>query len=308
LYHAAARGRVILGKQASRQPETSGGCPYDCNDGVNGIMDVLDYFKVDCRLADQDGLTPLHVAEAYDNEDAIAWLLKALGPEAILTRCNHNSSPFSCAFHAHLMDDEASREGLEHYVESIYALGELKWARPSEALAGMTIEEINDDLAVSSKCWQDYEFWRILSKGAFGVVVCCRDRNTGQPAIVKVQRNEDVMSEPPLLYKLENGVQDVLQEVEIQRDSAHPNVVSVLQTYDDMPGFTFIAMELLGGGDLYAQVVEQDQLARYARHLLLGLEHMHAQRIVHNDIKEGNVLTSKVGASRKVQDMRFWVR
>ena len=86
----------------------------------------------------------------------------------------------------------------------------------------------------------------------------------------------------------------VQQEIRLMERLNHPHVVRLLEVIDS-PKRVHIVMEYSGGGNLCTYVKERKRLAeaetrRIFLQILLAVEYMHAEGIIHRDIKLENVL------------------
>eukprot|EP00928_Gymnodinium_smaydae_P017031 TRINITY_DN1647_c0_g1_i1.p1 TRINITY_DN1647_c0_g1~~TRINITY_DN1647_c0_g1_i1.p1 ORF type:complete len:424 (+),score=93.86 TRINITY_DN1647_c0_g1_i1:101-1372(+) len=89
------------------------------------------------------------------------------------------------------------------------------------------------------------------------------------------------------------------QEVSLLKGlEAHPNLIAYRESFMEEPGILFIVMTLAEDGDLRGVVTESQSLKRaipepivmsWLRQMLSGLEHLHAQAVVHRDLKSSNV-------------------
>ncbi|HTV17116.1 MAG TPA: serine/threonine-protein kinase [Polyangiaceae bacterium] len=90
------------------------------------------------------------------------------------------------------------------------------------------------------------------------------------------------------------------KEARLGAQVRHPNTVSILEPARDGDGTCYYAMELLEGTSLQ-QLVEREgpqppaRVARILRQLSAALAEMHAQGLVHRDIKPDNVLLTGRG-------------
>ena len=89
-----------------------------------------------------------------------------------------------------------------------------------------------------------------------------------------------------------------LQEYETIGDMDHPNIVRIydLGVSDD---HAHIAMEYLGGGDLRQRIekgIPQRQAVQYLRQIASALSAVHAQGVLHRDLKPGNIMLRKDGS------------
>lgn len=120
-----------------------------------------------------------------------------------------------------------------------------------------------------------------LGRGGVGDVYRGRDRQSGQPAAIKILHNVRVGDR-------------FRREMEMVQQLAHPNIVTA---YDvgEHDGVQYIAMELLNGPDLNVWVNDHGPLdcmtsARYILQIARALGHAHRRDLVHRDIKPGNII------------------
>jgi serine/threonine protein kinase len=89
-----------------------------------------------------------------------------------------------------------------------------------------------------------------------------------------------------------------LQEYETIADLDHPNIVKIydLGVADD---HAHIAMEYLDGGDLRQRInagIGREDAVSYLRQIASGLSAVHAQGVLHRDLKPGNIMLRKNGS------------
>jgi serine/threonine protein kinase len=119
----------------------------------------------------------------------------------------------------------------------------------------------------------------VLCAGAGGRVWRARDLRDGSVCALKLAPLADAAA----CARLRN-------EHELAADLSHPHLVRAIDAgADECAGMAWLAMECLPGAR--AQVTP----ARF-RQLLLALEHLHARRIVHLDVKPANLLAARDGA------------
>jgi serine/threonine protein kinase len=91
----------------------------------------------------------------------------------------------------------------------------------------------------------------------------------------------------------------IVNEIEVMRKSkGHPNIVNYLGSYL-WKGDLWVCMEYMMGGNL-TQIVtncllSESQIATVCREVLLGLQFLHMNDIIHRDIKSDNILLSLKG-------------
>eukprot|EP01062_Namystynia_karyoxenos_P051697 TRINITY_DN4072_c0_g4_i1.p1 TRINITY_DN4072_c0_g4~~TRINITY_DN4072_c0_g4_i1.p1 ORF type:complete len:406 (+),score=112.90 TRINITY_DN4072_c0_g4_i1:105-1220(+) len=89
------------------------------------------------------------------------------------------------------------------------------------------------------------------------------------------------------------------QQIAAMKRLQHRNVVQlreVLQTDKHL----YVVMELCAGGDLFDRIVSEQKLSedvarRYFQQLICGLEHCHAQGVVHRDLRPESLLLGQDG-------------
>ncbi len=101
-----------------------------------------------------------------------------------------------------------------------------------------------------------------------------------------------------IIKKVNLSIEDLdlaKREIEILKLCQHPNIIRLLDTFEN-PDYIYIVMELLQGGDLYEYLNKRDFKVTEARAraivhpLATALFYLHSYGIVHRDIKLDNVL------------------
>ncbi len=125
-----------------------------------------------------------------------------------------------------------------------------------------------------------------MGKGKFGLVRAAIHKQTGARVAVKVIKKAKLSIEDLDLAK---------REIEILKVCQHPNIIRLLDTFEN-PDYIYIVMELLQGGDLYEYLNKRDFKVNEARAraiihpLATALYYLHSYGIVHRDIKLDNIL------------------
>ncbi|KAK8404722.1 hypothetical protein O3P69_007759 [Scylla paramamosain] len=91
------------------------------------------------------------------------------------------------------------------------------------------------------------------------------------------------------------GKEDSLEnEIKVLRRLTHPNIVQLLETFEDKHK-VYLVMELVTGGELFDRIVEkgsytEKDAADLIRQVLEAVDYMHEQGVVHRDLKPENLL------------------
>ncbi|XP_045124344.1 calcium/calmodulin-dependent protein kinase type 1 isoform X3 [Portunus trituberculatus] len=91
------------------------------------------------------------------------------------------------------------------------------------------------------------------------------------------------------------GKEDSLEnEIKVLRRLRHPNIVQLMDTYEDAE-HVYLVIELVTGGELFDRIVEkgsytEKDAADLIRQVLEAVDYMHEQGVVHRDLKPENLL------------------
>jgi serine/threonine protein kinase/tetratricopeptide (TPR) repeat protein len=146
-----------------------------------------------------------------------------------------------------------------------------------------------DALAPGSPIGGRYEVRGLLGRGGFATVYRAFDRELRREIALKLLR-DDRLSEATL--------RRFRREAAVARDVASPRLVRIFDI-ESSGGAVFLTMEPVDGGSL-AQRLERsplpvDEAVRLGIQILEGLRVLHSLKIVHRDVKPGNVLLTSAG-------------
>lgn len=156
--------------------------------------------------------------------------------------------------------------------------------------------------------WSELCLLGSIGRGQFGMVHKATRSSDGNTVAVKVSFAPIEDEEGKVPEKYRDNMACYVREVEIMRDLlSHPNILCTLG-YGKMVATTnqsagrrvcgFHVLELLDGHDLRVLLLRKTgtlpfpRLISWSRQLASALQHIHAQKIVHRDIKSSNVMVS----------------
>nr|XP_020844246.1 STE20-like serine/threonine-protein kinase isoform X2 [Phascolarctos cinereus] len=128
-----------------------------------------------------------------------------------------------------------------------------------------------------------------LGDGAFGKVFKVQNKETGVLAAAKVIETHS-----------EEELEDYIMEIDILAGCDHPHIVQLLDALY-WEGKLWILIEFCPGGAVDAIILELEkgltevQIQVVCKQMLQALEYLHGSKIIHRDLKAGNVLLSSEG-------------
>jgi len=132
-----------------------------------------------------------------------------------------------------------------------------------------------------------------LGSGGMASVLLCQDERLGRLVAVK-RLHADSPADVEKRF---------LREARVGASLNHPNLVSVYDTATDRDG-VLIVMEYVEGEALSWTLkrgpLRPERVARMVRDLGAALDYVHEHRVVHRDVKPGNVLLRKDGVTKLV--------
>ena len=141
----------------------------------------------------------------------------------------------------------------------------------------------------------NYKVIKLLGEGSFGKAYLCTKDSSDVFCVIKQivvedmtkQEKDDVYNESVILSKLD-----------------HPNIIKFFEVFESkVPKLTFnIVTEYADGGDLSEKIKDQNKkpfnesdILDYFTQICLALKHIHEKKIIHRDLKSGNVFLMKSG-------------
>ena len=162
--------------------------------------------------------------------------------------------------------------------------------------------ETDVDGTIGSLLAGRFRLTRLLGRGGMASVYRAEDESLGRLVAIKVFPRE-----------LADGddLQRQRDEIQVLAALNHPSLVTLFDASTDDDGNAFLVMELVDGTDLHSRLhggpLRPGEVAIIGRNLADALAYVHAQGIIHRDIKPGNILlperdTEHSGPEAKLAD------
>lgn len=157
--------------------------------------------------------------------------------------------------------------------------------------------------------------WRkgeLIGCGAFGRVYMGMNLDSGELLAVK---QVSIAANSASKEKTQAHIRELEEEVKLLKNLSHPNIVRYLGTAREDESLN-ILLEFVPGGSISSLLGKfgsfpESVIRMYTKQLLLGLEYLHKNGIMHRDIKGANILVDNkgcikladFGASKKVVEL-----
>jgi ribosomal protein S6 kinase alpha-5 len=133
-----------------------------------------------------------------------------------------------------------------------------------------------------------------IGDGTYSICMKCIKRSTKQPYAVKIVRADH----------------NVDREIEsLKMCQSNPHVVKLIEVLKDN-AYTYIVMELLGGGELLERIsqteISEFTAKKYFEQIVSAVAFMHKQNLAHRDLKPENIMFVEPGHDNlKIVDFGF---
>ncbi|NP_001268205.1 mitogen-activated protein kinase kinase kinase [Vitis vinifera] len=157
--------------------------------------------------------------------------------------------------------------------------------------------------------------WRkgeLIGCGAFGRVYMGMNLDSGELLAI---RQVSIAANSASKEKTQAHIRELEEEVKLLKNLSHPNIVRYLGTAREDESLN-ILLEFVPGGSISSLLGKfgsfpESVIRMYTKQLLLGLEYLHKNGIMHRDIKGANILVDNkgcikladFGASKKVVEL-----
>lgn len=131
---------------------------------------------------------------------------------------------------------------------------------------------------------------KVLGSGAFGKVFL---------ATSVADQNFKVAIKVISKKKLDQDIEQLIDEINILKGLDHPNIIKYYETYENNK-YMYIVMEYCPGGELFDFIAQkgkdsegtfkESEAAEIMKKLLKAINHCHSKKIAHRDIKPENIM------------------
>lgn len=147
------------------------------------------------------------------------------------------------------------------------------------------VKHLKEAIGYSSLC-DYYELKDTLGKGKFGLVRLGVHKKTLKKVAIKIMKKTEMTSQDVELVK---------REIEILKLCQHPNIIRLLDIFENAD-YVYVIMENMRGGDLFYYLekrnfsIPESRACSIIHSLATALYYLHSYGIAHRDLKPENVL------------------
>jgi serine/threonine protein kinase len=136
-----------------------------------------------------------------------------------------------------------------------------------------------------------YEPLKQLRIGGMAIITLATDTQTASKCVIKTPRKDTEHTSKLNLEKLQI-------EAENLKRFRHPYILKYLDTFDQDSTFHLV-VEYIDGNDLLIEFArtpaEEEKVIKWAGQILIAVEYIHSQGVVHRDITPGNIMLRQNG-------------
>ncbi|KAJ1604601.1 Ser/Thr protein kinase, partial [Cryptosporidium canis] len=153
------------------------------------------------------------------------------------------------------------------------------------------------------ECHSDFEMWcNFLT--SIGISLCNfrslfhTTKLIGEGSFAKVYKGKNVITGEDVVLKAVDKKKvkesNVYTEIEVLRKVHHPHIVHFIASFEE-EDHVCLVLEFLGGGELFEWIAQkgaysEDQAKIAMKRVLLALQWLHANNVVHRDLKTENLI------------------
>lgn len=149
--------------------------------------------------------------------------------------------------------------------------------------------------------FEHYDMREDIGEGKFGLVKLGIHKKTKEKVAIKIIKKESMNA---------SDVELVKSEIDIMKLCRHPNVVRLLDHFENAE-YIFLIMEYLPGGDLSEYFrrngfkISEARAAQIMFQLANGLKYLHQFGILHRDLKPDNIMLTECSDKGQIKIMDF---
>lgn len=151
-----------------------------------------------------------------------------------------------------------------------------------------------------------YKLMESIGQGSYGLVKLAYNEEDEKKYAMKILSKKKLLKKAGIIgrpspnSKGKNPLERVYREIAVLKKLDHPNIVKLFEVLDDpAEDHLYLAFELLERGEVLNvptdKPLSESKAWEYFRDVVMGLEYLHFQRIVHGDIKPSNLLLGEDG-------------
>lgn len=237
---------------------------------------------------------------------------KSLHVPSPLKQSQHHASPMKNAA-AHIGSQHGARTGEDQL------LGSRQGQSQYQAQSNQTHQSQGHTQQVQVRQQQQLQTptsWTcgdLIGQGAFGSVYLGMDDDTGH--LMAVKQVSLAYAGTASAAKIAEHIKSLEAEVSLLQRLDHPNIVRYLGTERTSKALN-IFLEYIPGGSIASLLAKfgpfkESVVKMFTKQILLGLEYLHRNGIMHRDIKGANILVDNTGmvkladfgASKQIEDL-----
>ncbi|XP_017370229.1 cyclin-dependent kinase-like 2 isoform X1 [Cebus imitator] len=137
---------------------------------------------------------------------------------------------------------------------------------------------------------EKYENLGLVGEGSYGMVMKCRNKDTGRIVAIKKFLESD---DDKMVKKI------AMREIKLLKQLRHENLVNLLEVYKKKKRwyliFEFVDHTILDDLELFPNGLDYQVVQKYLFQIINGIGFCHSHNIIHRDIKPENILVSQSG-------------